>query len=159
MAHALVAQGLSQRRACQVAGLTRCSYGGGGTQEKRAVADEPVRGTLLALVEYHREWGFWKDHHRLRNNGVRVNHKRLWRLYQALGLQLGKRRKKHWLPDRLKAPLQAPTHPNGCWSLDFTSDALTNGRCFRTLNVIDDFNCQLLGIGVDFEVVRLRWTV
>ena len=139
-----------------MAGLTRGSYGNGGTQEKRAVADEPVRETSLALVERHRGWGFWKDHHRLRKNGVRVNRKRLWRLYQALGLQLGKRRKKHWLPDRLKIPLQAPTHPDKCWSLDFTSDALIDGRRFRTRNVIDDFNRQLLGIEVDFSLPAVR---
>ena len=85
MAHTLVAQGLSQRRACQVAGLARGSYGGGGQEAKRAAADGPVREALQALVERHRGWGFWKYHHRLRKNGVLVNHKRLWRRYQALG--------------------------------------------------------------------------
>lgn len=156
MAHTLVAQGLSQRRACQVAGLARGSYGGGGQEAKRAAADGPVREALQALVERHRGWGFWKYHHRLRKNGVLVNHKRLWRLYQALGLQLGKRRKKRRLPDRLKQPLQVPAGPNGCWSLDFTSDALTDGRRFRTLNVLDDFNRQVLGIEVDFSLPATR---
>lgn len=160
MAHALVAQGLSQRRACQVASLARGSYGGGGHGVKRAAADGPVCEALLSLVERHRGWGFWKYYHRLRKNGVLVNHKRLWRLYQTLGLQLGKRRKKRRLPDRLNQPLQVPAGPNGCWSLDFTSDALTDGRRFRTLNVIDDFNRQVFGIEVDFSppasrVVRL----
>ena len=156
MAHTLVAQGLSQRRACQVAGLARGSYGGGGQEAKRAAADGPVREALQALVERHRGWGFWKYHHRLRKNGVLVHHKRLWRPYQALGLQLGKRRKKRRLPDRLKQPLQVPAGPNGCWSLDFTSDALTDSRRFRTLNVIDDFNRQVLGIEVDFSLPATR---
>jgi putative transposase len=32
-----------------------------------------------------------------------------------------------------------------CWSLDFISDVLTDGRRFWTLNVLDDYNRQLLG--------------
>jgi putative transposase len=152
----LVAQGLSQRRACQVTGLARGSYGSGGKNAKQALVDEPVQQALQALVARHPGWGFWKYHHRLRKNGVLVNHKRLWRLYQALSLQLGKRRKKRRLPERLKQPLQVPAGPNGCWSLDFTSDALTDGRRFRTLNVIDDFNRQVLGIEVDFSLPATR---
>ncbi len=155
-----MAQGLSQRRACQAVGLARSGWGSGGKAATRAAADEPVRAALQALVERHPGWGFWKYHHRLRKNGLVVNHKRLWRLYQALGLQLGKRRKKRRLPERLKQPLLVPAQPNVCWSLDFTSDALTDGRRFRTLNVLDDFNRQVLGIEVDFSlpagrVVRL----
>ena len=115
-----------------------------------------MREALQALVERHWSWGFWKYHRRLRKNGVLVNHKRLWRRYRALGLQLGKRRKKHRLPDRLKQPLPVPAGPNGCWSLDFASDALTDGRCFRARNVIDDFNRQALGIEVDFSLPAPR---
>jgi len=157
VAHALVAQGLSQRRACQATGLARGRYGGGGREAKQAAADGPVREALQALVERHRGGGGWKHHHRLRKNGVLVNHKRRWRLYQALGLQLGKRRKKRRLPDRLKQPLQVPAGPNGCWSLDFTSDARTDGRRFRTRNVIDDVNRQVLGIEVDFFLPATQW--
>ena len=159
-AHQLVGQGLSQRQACRVVGLARHSYGGGGKPGRQAARDAPIREALQALAERHTGWGFWKYHHRLRKNGHLVNHKRLWRIYQALGLQLGKRRKKRRLPERLKEPLQVPAHPNECWSLDFTSDTLTDGRRFRTLNVIDDFNRQVLGVEVDFclpatRVVRL----
>ena len=92
----------------------------------------------------------------MRKNGLLINHKRLWRLYQALGLQVGKRRKKRGLPSRPKEPLQAPTQPNVCWSLDFTSDMLTDGRRFRILNVMDDFNRQVLGIEVDFSLPANR---
>lgn len=46
--------------------------------------------------------------------------------------------------------------PNVCWSLDFTSDAPTDGRHFRTLNVIDDFKREALGIEVDFSLPAVR---
>ena len=92
----------------------------------------------------------------MRKNWVLINHKRLWRLYQTLGPPLGKRRKKCRLPDRLRQPLLVPTEPNGGWSPNFTSDALTDGRRFRMCNVIDDFNRQVLSIEVDFSLSATR---
>ena len=73
-----------------------------------------------------------------------VNHKRLWRIYQSLSLQFGKRRKKKSLPERIKRPLEAPAQPSVWWSLDFRSDALTDGRRFRTRNVVEDWNREVL---------------
>lgn len=41
-------------------------------------------------------------------------------------------------------------------SLDFTSDNLTGGRKFRTLNVVDDYNREALGIDVDYSLPARR---
>ena len=49
-----------------------------------------------------------------------------------------------------------PAQPNGCWSLNFRSDALTDGRRFRTLNVVEDWNREVLGIEVDFSLPATR---
>ena len=49
-----------------------------------------------------------------------------------------------------------PEAANRCWSLDFTSDVLTDGRRFRTLNVLDGYNRQLLGVEVDFSLPAAR---
>lgn len=45
---------------------------------------------------------------------------------------------------------------NEVWSLDFMSDALRDGRRFRTLNVLDDYNRQALGIDVDYSLPAKR---
>ena len=74
----------------------------------------------------------------------------------AAELATGKRRKKKRLPERVKRPLEVPPQPNVCWSLDFRSDALTDGRRFRTLNVVEDWNREVLGIGVDFSLPATR---
>ena len=60
-----------------------------------------------------------------------------------------RRRAKKRLPERAKLELSLPTAPNQMWSLDFMCDALTDGRKFRLLNVIDDFNRESLAIEVD----------
>lgn len=159
MAQQAVARGLSRRRACTLVGLARDSYDvppGRGDHRRRQAADEALVAALLALVKRHPGWGFWKYHHRLRKDGLLVNHKRLWRLYQAQRLQLSRRRKKRRLPERVQQPLQVPQEPNQCWSMDFMSDALTDGRRFRTLNVIEDWNREVLGIEVDFSLPAAR---
>jgi putative transposase len=49
-----------------------------------------------------------------------------------------------------------PTAANACWSLDFTSDVLTDGHRFRTLNVLDDYNRELLGVEIEFSLPASR---
>jgi putative transposase len=117
--------------------------------------DEPVQQALQTLTGRHPGWGFWKLPHRLRKNGLLINHKRTLRSYRALALNLPRRLKKR-VPARIKQPLSVPTAANVCWSLDFTSDVLTDGRRFRTLNVLDDYNRQLLGVEIDVELPASR---
>lgn len=81
----------------------------------------------------------------IRNQGHMWNHKRIRRVYCELGLNLRKKPKKRLPAREVKALLQ-PLKPNYCWSMDFMSDALTTGQKFRTFNVIDDFNREVLGI-------------
>ncbi len=45
--------------------------------------------------------------------------------------------------------LVIPESPNECWSADFMSYALRSHRCFRTFNVMDDFNREALRIEID----------
>lgn len=50
----------------------------------------------------------------------------------------------------------APETINECWSMDFMHDYLENGKNYRLLNVIDDFNREGLGIEVDFSLPGMR---
>jgi len=150
-AQGLVSNGWSQRRACALVGLSRGSY----HPVVRARNDEPVQQALQELTGRQPGWGFWKLHHRLRKSGLAINHKRTLRIYRALALNLPRRLKKR-VPARVKQPLAVPTTVNVCWSLDFTSDVLTDGRRFRTLNVLDDYNRQLLGVEIDFSLPASR---
>ncbi|GAA4389649.1 hypothetical protein GCM10023186_37120 [Hymenobacter koreensis] len=91
VAEQAVARGLSRRRACALVGLARRCYVAPAASG-RATADTPLVAALLALVARHPGWGFWKYYYRLRKDGLVVNHKRVWRLYQAQHLQRGRRR-------------------------------------------------------------------
>lgn len=91
----------------------------------------------------------------MRLDGYKWNHKRVRRVYRQMGLNLRIKPKKR-LPSRNPRPLIAPEQPNVCWSADFMSDSLTNGRYFRTLNVIDDFNREALWIEIDTSLPSQR---
>jgi putative transposase len=67
-----------------------------------------------------------------------------------------RRRAKRRLPERVKQALAVPTEPNQVWSIDFMSDRLTDGRKFRLLNVIDDFNRESLAVEVDTSLPSSR---
>ena len=67
-----------------------------------------------------------------------------------------KRKPKKRLPARAAQTLVVPGQANQTWSLDFMSDSLSNGRAFRTLNVIDDFNREALWIEVDTSLPAER---
>lgn len=67
-----------------------------------------------------------------------------------------RRRAKKRLPERIKQALMVPTAPNQVWSIDFMSDSLVDGRKFRLLNIIDDFNRESLAIEVDTSLPSLR---
>lgn len=82
---------------------------------------------------------------RLRAQGYSWGRKRVLRVYRKLGLQLRRKRKRR-LPSRIKAPLTLPIKSNITWSMDFMHDVLDNGRKFRVLNVIDDYNREALAV-------------
>lgn len=67
-----------------------------------------------------------------------------------------RRKGKQRLPVRNPAPLATPEAMNQSWSIDFMHDALVCGRCFRTFNVVDDFNREALAIEIDLNIPAQR---
>ena len=83
------------------------------------------------------------------------NHKRVYRIYRHLELNLRIKPRKRLKRERPVA-LTVPEAPNRVWSMDFIADRLGDGRAFRLLNVLDDFNREGLGIEVDFSLAAAR---
>jgi putative transposase len=128
--------------------LSRSAYYSPPADEDR---DQPVIDALNALVEKHSRWGFWMMFRRLRRLGHPWNHKRVYRVYCAMRLNLPRRTKKR-VPTRTRVPLEVVMQPNESWSIDFMSDALYNGRRFRVLNVLDEGVREALDIVIDTSI-------
>jgi putative transposase len=108
------------------------------------------------LTENKRTWGFGLCFLYLRNvQGYGWNHKRVYRIYCELELNLRIKPKKRLKRDKPE-PLTVPDRPNETWSMDFMADQLADGRSIRTLNVLDDFNREGLCIDVDFSLPAER---
>ncbi len=92
-----------------------------------------------------------KFYQRIRNEGIVWNYKRVRRVYKILGLNKRNKTRKR-LPKRVKEPLIQPQRINEMWSMDFMHDTLENGRKFRTLNIIDDYNREVLTIEIQLGI-------
>ena len=153
MTHLVTARGLPVRRACQAVGLGRATYYRPVVDWARR--DAPVMEALTTLGATRPRWGFWKYMDRLRFTGQHWNHKRVWRIYCQLCLNLPRRTKKRLLT-RLAQPLVVLPRPNAVWALDFMSDTLYGGRRFRTLNILDEGVREVLAIEVDTSLPAAR---
>ena len=151
MAHLCQHFEVSQRRACQVIEADRSSM------RYRSVRpdDAALRVRLRELAAVRRRFGYRRLQLLLRREGVRVNHKKLRRLYREERLQVRRRGgRKRALGTR--APLTVPQGPNQRWSLDFVSDTLTDSRRFRILTVVDDFTRECLTLVADTSLSGVR---
>lgn len=118
--------------------------------------NEEIADWLERLTENKRTWGFGLCFLYLRNvQGYGWNHKRVYRIYCELELNLRIKPKKRLKRDKPE-PLAVPDGPNETWSMDFMADQLSDGRSIRTLNVLDDFNREGLCIEVDFSLPAER---
>lgn len=146
-------RGLSTRRACELCSISE----GGYRYASRRRPDDEIKEVLTRLAASKPRWGFGLMFDWLRHHGRTWNHKRVYRVYKELELNLRIKPKRRF-PSRNPTPLDEAAQPNDCWSLDFMSDALTDGRSYRTLNVIDDFNREGLAIEVDHSLSSERVT-
>lgn len=142
---------MSIRGACRLFALSRTVY----RYQPDTTRDVPIIEALQKLAERHPRYGFGKMFPILRRQGHTWNHKRVYRVYCDLKLNIRRKGKKR-LPNRQPDPLVVPDTVNQCLSIDFMSDALWSGRKFRTFNVVDDYNREVLAIEVDLNLPAQR---
>jgi putative transposase len=150
---AVARRGVSIALACRTFGVSETCY---RYAPQLVGENEEIADLLVGLTNARRNWGFGLCFLYLRNvQGRRWNHKRVYRIYRELELNLRIKPRKRLQRDKPDA-LVVPEAPNISWSMDFMADRLEDGRAFRLLNVLDDFNREGLGIEVDFSLPAER---
>jgi len=141
---------VSERRACGLIGVARstCRY------QVKGDGDAELRAALRELALERPRFGYRRLWVMLRRQGWGVNRKRVYRLYGEEGLAVRRRKRKRGAG--LRVPLVLPTRPDELWTMDFTQDALTSGRKFRTLNLMDGYTREALAIEVDTSLPGAR---
>src|SRR6195952_872018 len=139
--------------ACTAFGISESCY---RYESKLGGESDEIADWLIRLTDNHPNWGFGLCFLYLRNvKGHVWNHKRVYRIYRALELNMRIRPKKRMVREKPEA-LAVPEALNEVWSMDFMHDQLSDGRSVRLFNVIDDFNREALAIDVDFSLPALR---
>lgn len=140
---------VSQRRAVRALGVHRSSV---RYKPTRPLLDAPIQKRIEEIAHVRIRYGYKRIHVLLRREGWKINHKRVHRIYRLAGLNLRSKRpkRKRMAAHRLKQ-LEA-VKPHDCWTMDFVSDQLFNGRRFRVLTVMDQFTRQCLVIHADQSI-------
>ena len=148
----LLTAGTSLRRACRVTGLSTATW---RYQRRPNATNATVLSRLQAHAADRPRFGYRRLHILLDREGVAVNHKRVYRVYRAAGLQVRRRRRKRLTrADRVPLPLASQRLER--WSIDFMLDTLADGRTFRVLNIVDDYTRECLAIEVDRSLPGAR---
>ena len=149
--HLCEAHGVSQRRACDVLQIDRSMV----RYLSRRGDDAKLRDAIKRVSRERRRFGCRRIHVMIAREGLEVNHKKVRRIYREEKLQVRRRGgRKRALGTR--KPMVLPDGPNQRWSLDFVSDALTDGRRFRILAVVDDFSRENSVLVTDTSLLGQR---
>jgi putative transposase len=146
----IIEESISVGRACRIIGLNRSMY-----YYKSIKDDSEVENKLQDLAEKKPTRGLGHYFGLIRNQGLIWNYKRVERIYKKLQLNLRRKRKRR-VPARIKEPLVNTMKMNQTWSMDFMHDALETGRKVKVLNIIDDFNREVLAIDVAGSITGER---
>lgn len=137
----LTQQGLSERHALRVVGMSASAY----RYQPAPDRNQALREQIQALAHRYRRYGAGMIYLKLRQAGERVNHKRVDRLYAEVGLQVRRRRRKK-VSATERQPLGRPQSANQVWSMDFVFDRTAEGHVIKCLTIVDDATHEAMAV-------------
>ena len=145
VAHVCTELNVSQRRACKVLNQPRATQ-----RHLSYITNEEERLTsrIIELAVKYGRYGYRRITAMLQQEGWKVNHKRVERIWRKEGLKVPRKQPKRsrlWLNDGSCVRLR-PEYKNHVWSYDFVMDRTSDGRSFRMLTILDEYSRESLSI-------------
>jgi len=126
------------KRICNIVNWSKSSW-----YYESKIDDSEIIEKFEELIIKAPNRGFENYYNRTRREGYKWAWSRMLRVYRQMGLVRRPKKRKR-IPEELRKPLYQPETVNEVWSMDFMSDSLDDGRTFRVLNIIDDYNRESL---------------
>jgi len=152
----------SERRACEVLGQSRSVQ---RYLPRRRDDEDDITGRIVELAAVYGRYGSPRITAMMRNEGTRINHKRVERIWRREGLKVPAKQPKRgrlWVNDGSCVRLR-PQHRDHVWAYDFVHDVTHDGRPFRMLTIVDEYTRECLAIDVarsirsDDVLERIAW--
>jgi putative transposase len=141
----------SRARACRLMGQARS---GMYYVKKMPAKDKSLKDVIIAAIG-SRRIGREKVTVLVQRMDPTIGSSKIRRVYQNEGLSLRSRMRKRRFK-QVANPIEMTFAKNEEWAMDFMSDSLSNGRRFRTLNIVDHYNRECLGIDVRHSIPALK---
>ena len=145
---------ISERRACRVLGQERATQ---RRRHKPGAEEDRLTKRMIELATRYGRYGYRRVTALLRDEGWKVNHKRVERIWRREGLKVPKKQPKRgrlWLNDGSCIRLR-PGHKDHVWSYDFVMARTADGRAFRILTMIDEYTRECLAMLVNRRITSL----
>ena len=149
---------VSERRVCRVLDQPRSTQ-----RQEPTISEEEarLRETIVDLACLYGRYGYRRITGLLRNEGCRVNHKRVERIWRQEGLKVPQKqpkRRRLWMNDGSCIRLR-PERKDHVWSYDFVAERTSDGRAVKILTIVDEYTRECLAIYVArkisaFEVIE-----
>lgn len=135
----------SIRRCCTVLGFRRQTYHRRRAGHRPEEIDKEIAELLHQVTKRFVAWGFWMVFYFLRKQGHPWNHKRVYRIWKAEGLNLRIPPKRSKIKRKF-LDLIAPDNINEGWAMDFLSDWVVGPgqEKVRIINVMDECSRKAL---------------
>ena len=127
---------MSIRRACRLIEFDTSTY----HYRSRRPDQAALKARMKEITETRVRYGYRRVHVLLRREGWHVNHKRTYRIYKEMGLQLRNRTPKRRVKAKLREDRQPAVRPNEVWPMDFLHDQLATGFKICVLTIVDTFS-------------------
>ena len=144
---------MSERRACKVLDIYRSSH---RYLSKTTDEEDVLLQRITELATHYGRYGYRRITAMLHNEGWKINHKRVERLWRQEGLKVPQRqpkRRRLWLNDGSCVRLR-PMYHNHVWSYDFVQTRTHDNRSFRLLTIIDEYTRECLAIDIGRKLTR-----